>query len=301
MAFSNILFPVDFSEACIALKTEVVWMARKFNSTVTLLHVFEIPNAWYGMSEVCAMSMEWISTMMGEARKKLDAFDLDLPADKLKRVSLDGQAALEICAWLREHPVDLLAMAAHGHGAMEGLMLGSVTAKVLHNALVPVWLHPAKGAASGAGGVFKIVCGIDLDDEAVPLLRYAKEMGQAFGATVTLVHSLPVRRNKYFNSELLRVLTGMASEEIASAQARAGTNFAVKVTGLPVGHSLAEIAEQENANLILIGRGHSQEFLGRFRTHTYNLLNQATCPVVSFCQPRADATVSNGETLGAVC
>ena len=62
------------------------------------------------------------------------------------------------------------------------------------------------------------------------------------GATVTLVHSLPVRQNKHFDSELLRVLTRMAREEIASAQARAGTNFAVTVTGSPVGHSLAEIA-----------------------------------------------------------
>ncbi len=300
MVFSNILFPVDFSEACGALKSEVEWMARKFNSTVTLLHVFEIPQAWYGMSEASAMSMEWIASMFWEANKKLDNFELDVPADRVRRVTLEGQPAAEICTWLRQHPVDLLAMAAHGHGAIEGL-LGSVTAKVLHKTHVPMWVHPAHAPARSADGVFKIVCGIDLGEEAIHLLCYAQQMGEAFGATVTLVHSLPVRQNKHFDSELLRVLTRMAREEIASAQARAGTNFAVTVTGSPVGHSLAETAAQERANLIVIGRGHSQEFLGRLRTHTYSLLNEVTCPVVSFCQARADATASDGGSIGAVC
>jgi hypothetical protein len=34
-----------FSDYSIALKTEVEWLAKKFNSTVTLMHVFVIPPA----------------------------------------------------------------------------------------------------------------------------------------------------------------------------------------------------------------------------------------------------------------
>ena len=47
--------------------------------------------------------------------------------------------------------------------------------------------------------------------------------------------------------------------------------------------------------MILIGRGHCQKFLGRFRTHTYDLLSRVGCPVFSYC-PEYHAA----ETVGAV-
>jgi nucleotide-binding universal stress UspA family protein len=175
-------------------------------------------------------------------------------------------------------------------------MMGSVTAKVLQKVNLPVWLHPEKATPTSFTGISHIFCAIDFDYEALPVLLYSKQMADASGAAVTLIHSVPeeeARPNKYFDSELFSVLVGIAREEIAALQARAGTNFAVRVTGLPISHALAEPETEDKANLILIGRGHAQKFLGRFRTHAYQLLNEVTCPVLSFCQTRADVAAGN--------
>jgi hypothetical protein len=62
---------------------------------------------------------------------------------------------------------------------------------------------------------------------------------------------------------------------------------------------LAEVAEEKKANLILIGRGHSRQFLGRFRTHTLDLLGMVHCPVFSYC-PEQTAVAGDKRPLAAV-
>lgn len=294
MNLNNILFPVDFSDSSYALKSDVEWVAKRFNSTVTLLHIFEIPPAWYGMGDAYALNAEWLTEIMDEAKGRLDEFALDLPAGKVKRVMLEGQPAAEIHQWCRSHPVDLVAMATHGHGAFEGLVMGSVTAKVLHNVNVPLWLSPSNPAPSRNDGQFRIICGIDLGKETLPVLRYAKHLAEGFGAAVTLVHSVPeaeTRPNKYLDFDLHRLLKGIAQDEVAKSQKQAGTDFPLIVTDSGISTALADVAADTHANLILIGRGHAQKFLGRFRTHTYELLCQVSCPVFSYCDEHAALVV----------
>jgi nucleotide-binding universal stress UspA family protein len=76
-----------------------------------------------------ALNAGCLAGILYEAKRKLDAFAMDLPADKVKRVLLKGQPAAEIREWCNTHSVDLIAMATHGHDALEGLMMRSVTAR----------------------------------------------------------------------------------------------------------------------------------------------------------------------------
>ena len=46
--FKHILFPVDFSNRCQAVRADVLAMAHQFNARITLLHTIQIPAAWYG-------------------------------------------------------------------------------------------------------------------------------------------------------------------------------------------------------------------------------------------------------------
>ncbi len=300
MKLDNILFPVDFSDSCTAVKTDVEWLARKFNSTVTLLYVFEVPPAWYGMGDAYALNSDWLAQIMEEAKKRLDAFEIDVPAAKVKRVLLEGRPAAEIYNWCKTHDVDMVAMATHGHGAFEGLMMGSVTAKILHSVNLPLWLRPLDVLAPLPQARFQIVCGLDLGDETLGVLLCAKELAKVLNADVTLVHSVPeeeTRPNKYLDFDLHNVLKGIAEKEIAAYQRKAGTSFPVAITGLGIGSSLARTAADKNANMVLIGRGHSRKFLGRFRTHTLDLLGHASCPVLSYAG--ADVKVKHEEPIEA--
>ena len=52
---------------------------------------------------------------------------------------LEGDASEVITKYAAEHGTDLIMMPTHGYGVFRGLLLGSVTAKVLHDAVCPVW------------------------------------------------------------------------------------------------------------------------------------------------------------------
>ena len=287
MRFENILFPIDFSASSVDLKADVEWLAKRFKSIVTLLNVFEIPPAWYGMGDAYAPNADWLAGILEQSKKRLDAFTLDLPAAQIRRVVIEGQAAAEIYQRCRTQPVDMIAMATHGHGALEGLLMGSVTAKVLHSVSLPLWLKPGDSPPPPTEGEFKIVCGVDLGVDTLPVLLYARELAQAFHAKVTLVHSVSEaeRPNKYLDFDLHKLLKDIAETEIAKAQRQVGTAFDLTVTEYGISTALAVAAEETKANLVLIGRGQTQKFLGRFRTHTYDLLCQVKCPVFSYCPP----------------
>ena len=47
--FHHILFPVDFSERCHAVRPFVKRMTQQFDAKLTLLHSIQIPSGWYGV------------------------------------------------------------------------------------------------------------------------------------------------------------------------------------------------------------------------------------------------------------
>ena len=51
ITFQRILFPTDFSGQSAAVVPAVKAMAKRFDSEVVVLHVIDLPLAWYGASE----------------------------------------------------------------------------------------------------------------------------------------------------------------------------------------------------------------------------------------------------------
>ena len=62
-----------------------------------------------------------------------------------------GHVAAELDRYVRRHGIDLLVMGSHGHGALAGAVLGSVTTKCLATVAVPVLVvrRPAGKAEPG--------------------------------------------------------------------------------------------------------------------------------------------------------
>jgi hypothetical protein len=56
----------------------------------------------------------------------------------LSRVLVEGDPATEIVNHAKNERIDLIMMPTHGHGPFRALLLGPVTAKVLHDAECPV-------------------------------------------------------------------------------------------------------------------------------------------------------------------
>jgi len=293
MKFNHILFPTDFSECSRRLNREVEWVATKFQSRVTLMHVFEIPVTWYGTGEAPLINAECFQQFAADAKQRLLDYPMELPANRVNRVIAEGDAAWHIKNWVEEHDVDLIMMGTHGYGSLRRVLLGSVAMKLLHDVSCPVWTHSRyETDRSDLTGVSKIICAVEPTQEAVPLLRFTKEVAQQLGATVRIIHSVPeiqARPYRYFDTDFHNNLKKCAAADIAQSQQEAGTDFPITITDGFIGQDTASLAGDEQADLVVMGRGKTQDIIGTLRTHSYDIIRQAPCPVLSYCSEHADS------------
>lgn len=305
MKFRNILFPVDFSDCSRALNSQVEYVARRFSSDVTLLHVFENPYISYGIDGAAVMSTECLQGYIEREKQRLSEYCIDIPGNRLRRVVAEGDAAWQIKTYTKDNNFDLVMMGTHGYGPVRRLLLGSVTMKVLHDVSCPVWTYAPGKMLDGklTGDIKKVVCALELNDEVVRLLRFVSDIGTALGASVRLIHSVPddaSRPYRYFDSDLHRFLVKLAEEEISKLQSQARTYFNVDFVEIPIGQATAIAAAQQQAGLVVIGRGTAQGVFGTLRTHAYDIIREAHCPVLSYCAAGAetDAKLASPDAIG---
>jgi len=285
--FNNILFPIDFADRSLSLNSEVEWLAERFNSKVTLLHVYELPSNWFANKEAALLSGLDIAAFAGGEKRRLQEYPIQIPESRVERVWLEGDAASQIVDWSRSHTTDIIMMGTQGFGALRGTLLGSVAMKVLHEADCPVWTHAThQDNVKQFIGIAGIVCLLALTTEAVPQLRFARDVAIALNAHVRLFHALPAQElragHKFVNSGLWEKLSEMAASEFAKKQRVAGTDFDLTITPGYVAQDAADLAADFGADLMIIGRGHARRRLGTLRTHVFDIIRDAPCPVLSY-------------------
>jgi nucleotide-binding universal stress UspA family protein len=176
-------------------------------------------------------------------------------------------------------------MPTHGYGPFRRFLLGSVTAKVLHDSQCPVWTSAHLSEPSAAPtGYNRVLCALDLTSTSLPLLQWASEFAREQGATLKLVHAIPAAAPAGLELEGGRfraALFNMATEELARLQKEAGTSLEITLTAGDVAAVVRQTAEEDRADLVIIGRGVMQAALGRLRTNVYAIIREAACPVLS--------------------
>jgi nucleotide-binding universal stress UspA family protein len=73
----------------------------------------------------------------------------------------------------------------------------------------------------------------------------------------------------------------VAQAKIASLQAAASVRAPLQVAVGDIVATVTDHARDEDADLIVIGRGSLQAPLGRLRTHAYGIIQRSPCPVLS--------------------
>jgi nucleotide-binding universal stress UspA family protein len=288
MTFHKILFPVDFSEHCTRAAPYVAGIARKFKGDITLLHAFDAYDAFgYGaLSSTVAYGVS-ADSVRHQRESALTQFGSEVfEGSHVTRVFEVGDPADMVNRYAQEHRVDLIVMPTHGRGRFRSLLLGSVTAKVLHDATCPVWTtaHSETLASASAEHVHSVLCAIDLYSETVRVIRAASDMAAACGANVRLVHAIAAPEAKpgsNMDPGLERFLFDTAREQIAKCQEQAGTAWEVCLQNGRVSSVLRHSSMRSGAELVVIGRGHLQDRLGRFRTHVGAIIRESPCPVLS--------------------
>jgi len=131
--YRRILAPVDFSvHAAVAINAAHAWLP---DADIVLLHAFEVELE--STFRLAGMNDDRIHEYRIQARDAamadMDAFvaTLQVPARRLSRKLVHGDAMLRIIEHEQTTDADLIVMGKHGQSLMEELLLGSVTKHVL--------------------------------------------------------------------------------------------------------------------------------------------------------------------------
>jgi nucleotide-binding universal stress UspA family protein len=191
-SFKHILFPVDFSEQVSRIAPYVICMARRTGARVTMLHVMEVPTGAYPgwPAEAALINLQDIQRVR---QQSLDAFLVNEFQDiGLTRLMSEGDPASGIVEYAEKENADLVMMPTHGYGPFRRFLLGSVTAKVLHDVKCPVWTsaHIPEGPAPPAG-YRSVLCAVDLTPKSLPLIQWASAFARENKADLKLLHAVP--------------------------------------------------------------------------------------------------------------
>ena len=284
--FASILFPVDFSERSKAVAPFVLSMAQRYHAKVALLHAIQPPPPLYaGMNTVYPETVDFTG-IQTDLEIQLQQFaGTELPKVDFTCVVDVGDPAVVITEYAETNQIGLIAMPTHGYGAFRRVLLGSVTAKVLHDTKIPVWTsaHAPEPSHRAHPQPRHILTALDLKPESTHTLEVALELAAETEATVEIVH---VAREGVITPDkpehrIHELLAEAAREERVKVTETAQGDVEILTDGNDVAKLIRNLALRKRVDLVVIGRGVMQSPLGGFRTHAYNIIREAPCPVLS--------------------
>jgi len=225
-----------------------------------------------------------LKELLRQAQKQLDQqLGPEFDGLSVRRVLLEGDPALTIVQTARDEKADLIVMPTHGYGAFRRFLLGSVTAKVLHDSECPVWTgaHLEEESAREFS-IRNILCAVDLSHHSAKTLQWAVQMAAECGARLTLAH-VTAGMETYgpgpyqVDPSWTEALVNSASRQLAALQQEAGTKAEVFIGSGDVPKVLSQAAKQTNADVLIIGRPSG----GRLRATGYGIIRESQTPVLS--------------------
>ena len=175
----RILFPVDFSESCCGAARYVEAFAGHFEAEIVLVHA--VGNGEHTVAE----------ELLPGRSKQLSAFlATELKYFTTRREIGTGDPLDVIFAAAQSSNPDLIMLPTHGLGYFRRHLLGSVTAKVLHDFQCPVWtsVHAETAPALEDLHLRRILCSVDLTASSRKILEWAGWMAGEFGADLGIIH-----------------------------------------------------------------------------------------------------------------
>jgi nucleotide-binding universal stress UspA family protein len=288
-SLNEILLPTDFSPPCVEVARYAAGVARHFNSNITLLHVLVPLNpAWTAIGDG-GMLQEVLARQEEETCNRLNrSFADELRDMAVKRIVSEGNPAETVTAYCASEPVGLVMMPTRGCAAFRRFLLGSVTAKVLHDVNRPVWTSSRMADRHRAVSVIPktIVCAVDRTPEGGLILKRAAGLASDLQARLIVAHAIP---SLEFHPEAPSLEADRRSALIGDAHAGISKvlqgsrmpGAEVRVEGGSVPTVVRSVVEESRADLLIVGRASNRRMMGRLRTHSYALIRESACPVIS--------------------
>src|ERR1700682_5858145 len=184
---NKILFPIDFSERSVSAARYVRTLGCRFRPEITLMHV--LPPPAYGVASLegpLIVEEAWEEQQRRAQQDVAEFAARELGPFRVHPMVLEGDPATAIVENAHSERADLIVMATHGYGRFRRFLLGSVTAKVLHDADCAVLAGAdPPGVSAGAqvlqqAPIKQVVCAVDLSAHSENVLDWAARLAGAF-------------------------------------------------------------------------------------------------------------------------
>jgi len=206
----------------------------------------------------------------------------ELAGMNVARVLLEGFPNERIIEYASEREVDLIVLPTHGYGPFRRFLLGSVTAKVLHDAECAVLTGAHMEDPKLEQIHFnKIAAAIDLSDGSAKVISEAKALADRLGAKLVILHAMSgLNAHVGFNLEKAHELHFESAVKERVAELTKGLDVETLIeTGDP-GKTIASLVKSTHTDLVVIARSTSHG-LAVMRSYSYSIVRESGVPVLS--------------------
>jgi nucleotide-binding universal stress UspA family protein len=287
----RILFPVDFTERSTWVAKYAAALKCRSQAELTVLHVAPGHGPRFDVNDVClppayALEIAWDEARLTDANVRMgDFIDSHLHGVPVTPCVRSGDAARIIVEQAQTTKADLIVMATHGFGGFRRMLLGSITAKVLHDAACPVFTSAHMAPAPITIPPFRtVLCAVDFGPPSEAIVRWADAFARSTSANLILTNILPVistGRWDYCETDVSTPIQTDAEEQANLLVEKTGADVELLLESGGVVETLSNIALRKEADLLVIGRHHESGLLGRLRDTGYAIIRESPCPVVS--------------------
>jgi nucleotide-binding universal stress UspA family protein len=283
----TIILPVDFSTRAASVAAHARILAKQYDATIVAVQVMRpFQLAAEGVDVPSAAVLDWYTQQKPLLESQLADFTrIYLTGCKVKTVFAEGEPATEIIRVAREEHGDLILISTHGYGPFRRFLLGSVAAKVLSDSPIPVLTGAHVEVPSDeAEHIRTILVAADIDPRAAKLIAVGNSMAKAFGAELHVVHASPddgAGVAQYMDPAWRNEVARIMKEKMTAAVNDAAATAKVHVIPGEAAKVVRAVAEEVHADLVILGRHMDKSLLGRLRTHSYAIVRESPCPVLS--------------------
>ncbi len=278
VSFHELLVASDLSPASEKALGYAKAIAMRHGSHILVLHVSK------PIARIAIPEGGWVeddSWQLIEAEVEAEGLALRAEGFHGEAITVHGPVEEEVRLIAEAHHSDLMILGSHGREGLARFVIGSKSEALIRHAICPVLtIGPAAPVALAGEWLPKnILCGISLDDHSAQVAAYGYSLATQFGAKFTLLHVHDMAKPPDADSFI-------RFEQEFEASLPRGTMVKPSVHSLlygsTAGTSLADVAKERGADLILLGVGHANvvsEHLGRGILPA--VLADAPCPVMT--------------------
>jgi nucleotide-binding universal stress UspA family protein len=283
--FRHILFATDFSPAADRALDYAASLARRFGSQIHLTHIITL-------DAFPLMSPEFAVRSLKELRVAAEQ-SMEMLPQSGRLNGVPNQVVIhggELWPALEEvvklYDIDLIVCGTRGAGAVRKVLIGSGAEEILRKAKVPVLsIGPSTDKDPLYELEFKnILFSTDFGRSAKREAEYAFALAQEHRSRLKFLHVIPhpdaygqhvLAEKIKENDARLRALVPPAKE------LHCKLDFEIAV-GKPVAEQILKTAQENNANLIVMGAKARGGYAGNIPyTKAYRVASSAHCPVLT--------------------